>query len=93
MLCQLCGSEPAATFHHLIPRTVHRNKWFRKRYDREELHQGLELCSACHRMIHRLIPDEKELGRRWNTREALLGHPMIARYLQWKRPRRLRRGA
>jgi hypothetical protein len=39
----------------------------------------------CHGTIHRLIPDEKELGKRYCTRELLLSHPTLAGYVQWKR--------
>lgn len=86
MLCQLCGCEPAASFHHVIPRTVHSNKWFKKNFSREQMREGLELCRQCHRTIHNML-DEKSLGRHFNTREKLLAHPAIARYLSWKQAR------
>lgn len=31
------------------------------------------------------LPDEKELGRSYNTKEKLLAHPEISKYVQWKR--------
>lgn len=86
MLCQLCESEDAYNFHHLIPRTLHSNKWFKKRFTRDEMARGLDICRSCHRTIHELIP-QKELGRYHNTREKLLEHTMIARYISWKRQR------
>ncbi len=87
MLCELCVAEDAHNFHHLIPRTNHSNKWFKKRYSREEMREGLNLCKSCHRAIHDLIPDEKKLGRHYNTRAKLLGHPQVAGYVRWKRAR------
>lgn len=81
--CELCARERALTFHHLIPRTVHSNRWFKRRYTREELARGLDLCSDCHAAIHRFVPSEKELGRRYATREALLEHPEIAKFVAW----------
>lgn len=87
MLCQLCQSEESHNFHHFIPRTLHSNKWFKKRYTREQMHEGIEVCKACHRAIHDLVPDEKELGRHYNTLEKLLAHPEIGKYVQWKRKR------
>lgn len=87
MLCELCGVEESHNFHHLIPRTNHSNKWFKKRFTREEMREGLELCKSCHRTIHDLIPDEKELGRHYNTRAKLLSHPQLAGYVKWKRAR------
>jgi len=88
MLCELCDCDKAHNFHHFIPRTVHTNKWFRKRFSREEMRQGIELCKGCHGAIHDLIPDEKELGRHYNTRRRLLSHPRLRDYVRWKRERR-----
>ena len=87
MICELCGVEDAHNFHHLIPRTNHSNKWFKKRFTREEMRVGMELCKSCHRAIHDLIPDEKELGRHYYTRAKLLDHPKVAGYVKWKRAR------
>ncbi len=84
-ICELCGCEPAHNFHHLIPRTLHSNKWFKKRYTREQMRAGLWLCKSCHHAIHDLIPSEKELGRHYNTKEKLLEHEQIARYVEWQR--------
>jgi hypothetical protein len=86
MTCELCRADRAFNFHHLIPRTVHSNKWFKKNFAREEMRRGLDTCRDCHRTIHRLI-DEKQLGRQFNTREKLLGHPELAKYIAWKRRR------
>ena len=44
MLCELCQSEDAHNFHHLIPQTLRTNKWFKKRYTREQMSQGIEVC-------------------------------------------------
>ncbi len=85
MLCQLCECEEAHNFHHFVPRTLHRNKWFKNRFTREEMRQGIEVCKSCHHAIHDLIPDEKELGRSYNTRSLLLNHPEIRKYVRWKR--------
>jgi hypothetical protein len=85
MLCQLCQCDEAHNFHHFIPRTLHSNKWFKKRYSRQEMQRGIEVCKACHRAIHDLAPDEKELGRHYNTLEKLLKHPEIGKFVRWKR--------
>ena len=85
VLCELCEQETADNFHHLIPRMVHSNRWFKKRYSRAEMRYGLQVCRTCHNAIHDFIPDEKELGRHYNTRDKLLAHPQIAHYLRWKR--------
>lgn len=81
--CELCGRERELTFHHLIPRTTHSNKWFRKNFTRDEMQQGLQLCRDCHSAIHSFVPSEKELGREWNTRERLLSHDRIGPFVAW----------
>jgi hypothetical protein len=87
MLCQLCESDDAHSFHHFIPRTLHGNKWFKKRYTRAQMREGIDVCKWCHAAIHDLIPSEKELGRHYNTMESLLAHPEVGKYVQWKRGR------
>ncbi len=83
--CDLCQCDVAYNFHHFIPRTLHSNKWFKKRYSREEMRRGIHLCRQCHGTVHRMIPDEKELGRHYNTMQALLEHPEVEKYVRWKR--------
>jgi hypothetical protein len=85
MTCELCQHETAYNFHHFICRTVHRNKWFRKRYSRAEMRRGIRTCKSCHQAIHALVPSEKELGRHYNTLEKLVAHPAIGKYVAWKR--------
>jgi hypothetical protein len=57
------------TRHHLIPRSCHGNKRVKARFTREELHNTVPLCPACHKQIHRTLT-EKELERGYNTVEA-----------------------
>ena len=86
-LCELCKSEVTYNFHHFIPRTLHANKWFRRRYTQQQMQQGIDVCKSCHRAIHDLIPHKKDLGRIYNTRDKLLAHPAIHKYVCWKRAR------
>ena len=89
-VCCLCGRQPkrGTTEHHLIPRCCHSNKWFRKRFTREDMQtRGLDLCRDCHLFVHAQY-SEKELGRRLNTREALLDDPTVMRFLEWVRRKR-----
>jgi hypothetical protein len=51
------------------------------------MQEGIEVCKSCHTAIHDLIPDEKELGRHYNTLEKLSAHPQVAGYVKWKRER------
>ncbi len=84
MVCELCECAEAHNFHHLIPRTLHRNKWFKKRYSREQMAAGLQLCKMCHKTIHEFVR-EKELGRKFNSKQKLLAQPRIAKFIEWKR--------
>ena len=88
MLCELCRVEESHNFHHFIPRTLHSNKWFKKRFTREDMQRGIEVCKSCHGAIHDLIPDEKELGRHYNTLELLRQHSAVIRFVAWVRKQR-----
>ena len=84
-VCQLCQREAkrGTTEHHLIPRALHSNKWFRKRFTREQMRETISVCHECHRAIHKLIPSEKELGRHFNSVSRLLEHQALARFVAW----------
>lgn len=83
MKCQLCQREKDLTFHHLIPRTLHSNKWFKKRYTKKEMSsRGIYVCQDCHDNMHKTY-DEKTLGRLYNTLELLLNDPKIIKFSKW----------
>lgn len=86
--CEICGRPRALYFHHLIPRSQHRNKWFKKRFEREDMTtRGIDLCRDCHTYIHREF-SEKELGRSLNTLEALLAEETVMRFVRWVRKKK-----
>jgi hypothetical protein len=86
--CALCGRKKPLAFHHLIPRTCHGNKWFKKRFTKTEMVlRGTELCHDCHDHVHTLF-SEKELGRHLNTLEALAAHEEVARFVAWVQKQR-----
>lgn len=80
--CEMCGREKDLTFHHLIPRTLHKNKWFKKNFTRDEMNTGIDVCRDCHSAIHDFI-DEKTLGREYNTLEKLMTHEQISGFVKW----------
>jgi epoxyqueuosine reductase QueG len=81
--CALCASDRLITFHHLIPRTCHRNKWFRKQFSRTEMQQrGIFMCRRCHSFIHQQF-SEKELVGNLNTLVSLLASDVVIRYVAW----------
>ena len=85
--CALCEREVALTFHHLIPRKVHRRTRFRRQYSRETLNEGVMLCRLCHRGVHRLY-DEMTLATRLNTLDALQLDEAVQRHVVWVRKQR-----
>ncbi len=80
--CATCGRFAQLTFHHLIPRKMHRRNYFRRRYAREALQAGIYVCRPCHRGIHRSY-DEMTLGRRFSTLQSLLEDESLARHFAW----------
>lgn len=84
-ICILCGSPNRITFHHLIPKTCHSNKWFKKNFTKIEMQErGIDVCRKCHSFIHKKF-SEKYLGRELNTLEKLLENDIVAKYLIWAR--------
>ena len=84
--CELCQRpEVFLTKHHLVPRTRHRKKSAQRRFARDEMRNGiLWLCRPCHNHIHDRF-SEKELEAQYHSREALLAHPDIGRFVDWLR--------
>ena len=88
-VCALCGRSGRMTFHHLIPRKVHRRMHFKKHYSRSQLSQGIEVCRLCHDGIHTLY-DEMTLARRFPTRMQLKADPRIRKHSAWVRKQKRR---
>ena len=83
-VCALCGSGHTLTFHHLIPKTCHKNKWFRKNFELTDMRErGIVVCRKCHSFIHKQF-SEKELGREFNTLDKLANNERIKKFVVWK---------
>ncbi|MFC7702904.1 HNH endonuclease [Plastorhodobacter daqingensis] len=74
-ICPLClrpiPPDVPQSLHHLVPRL--------------KGGKGCEtvlLHHLCHKEIHAALT-EAELARRFNTIEALRGHPRLARFIDW----------
>ena len=89
--CALCQRRRHLTFHHLIPRKLHRRTRFRKRYSRDQLNRGIDICRICHNGLHRLY-DEMTLARDFNSLESILADPDLARHIAWSARQRVTRG-
>lgn len=88
-VCPFCGRECGLTFHHLIPRKLHRRKAFRRRYTREALNQGVHICRDCHDGIHDFY-DEMTLARCFPDIRALRSDPALARHFRWVAKKKVR---
>lgn len=82
--CALCGRSVPLTFHHLVPRKVHRRGWAKRTLSREAMQAGVYLCRMCHSGVHRLH-DETKLARELNTLEALRADAVVAKHVAWVR--------
>ncbi len=81
--CELCDREKELTFHHLIPQINHSKNNFKRLFTKEDMkNRGIDICRDCHSMIHRLI-DNKTLGLRYNTKELLLEHEEVFKFVEW----------
>ncbi len=89
--CALCQRQCHLTFHHLIPRKAHRRKAFKKRYTREQLQQGINVCRSCHSAIHK-FHDELWLARNLYTLDKLRNDPSVARHIKWQKKQNLQGG-
>jgi hypothetical protein len=89
--CELCGrhvGQDRLTRHHLLPRS-HARRMRRRRRGRRELRRRdpsrtVALCSPCHRKVHAALSNG-DLGRGYDSLEALREHPDVRRFTEWVR--------
>ena len=82
---KLCGREKPLTFHHLVPKAMHRKKRIQKRFTKEELRSGgWYVCRLCHDGIQDLI-SAMEPAEKFVTKESLLAHPALDKHGAWVR--------
>jgi len=80
--CALCERVCILTFHHLIPRKLHRRGFFKAHYSKTQLQTGVMLCTLCHKTIHRFY-DEMTLGKKLNTLTSLKADEKIQTHIHW----------
>ena len=80
--CPLCGREVALTFHHLIPKKLHRRTRFQKEYSREERNRGIDICRLCHDGIHDFY-DEMTLAKKFASLELIQADEKLAKHFLW----------
>ena len=87
--CQLCGrrvGESNLTRHHLLPRSLarrmRRRKMARRELKRRDPARTIALCKPCHRNVDASVSNG-DLGRGYDTLEALSAHPGVRRFTGW----------
>ncbi|MEO1094558.1 MAG: hypothetical protein AAFX01_06620 [Cyanobacteria bacterium J06638_28] len=70
------------TFHHLIPKKLHRRTRFKKSYAKVELNRGVFVCRLCHNGIHDHY-DEMTLAKEFYSFEKIQSDPNIQRHSEW----------
>ena len=80
--CCLCNRITDLTFHHLIPRKVHRRAYFKKNFTKDELNVGIDVCRQCHRVIHKSY-SEMVLAKNLNSLESIRQEPLLAKQFEW----------
>lgn len=80
--CQLCERQCQLTFHHLIPKKMHRRNYFKKHFDKSQFQMGVMLCQLCHKAIHTFY-DEMTLGKHLNTLKQLQSDTKIQTHIDW----------
>jgi len=81
-LCPFCGREGVLTFHHLIPRKLHRRARFKKNFTREERQHGIAICRLCHDGIHDAY-DEMTLARTFGSPARLVADDRLKKHFNW----------
>lgn len=87
-VCPCCERKTKLTFHHLIPRQMHRRKFFRKQFDKVHLNSGVMICRQCHDGIHRFY-SPMVLAKELNTLDKLKQDPQLATYFNWVSKQRI----
>jgi hypothetical protein len=93
--CEMCERVMPLTRHHLIPRSEW--KFFEKRppagfaESGRSLQETALLCRQCHSAVHSFA-DERALGERYNTVEALMQQESLAKFAAFQNKQRARKG-
>ena len=80
--CPFCQRPQPLTFHHLIPRKLHRRRRYQRNFSRESLRRGIYTCRDCHDAIHRTY-DEQQLAAAYASPAAIDSDPVLRRHFTW----------
>lgn len=80
--CEICERDVPLTYHHLIPREVHKKVIKRGWHNEDMLGSVAWLCRPCHSMVHRIATNE-ELARSFHTVELLVEREDVKKWATW----------
>lgn len=80
--CATCHRLTWLTFHHLIPKKMHRRPRFKKCYSKEVLQSGIFVCRQCHDGIHRTY-DEMTLAKQYSDLQTLIEDQRLKVFFHW----------
>ena len=81
-VCHICNREIELVEHHLIPKTVQKENWFKNNFRAEQFEEKIMVCVDCHNAIHK-FHDSRELGQNINTLEKILADDKIVKFAKF----------
>ncbi|MEI7541978.1 MAG: hypothetical protein WCJ94_01850 [bacterium] len=80
--CPLCKRETQLVPHHVIPKTLHSENWFKKHLTPEQMNITFLVCVDCHSAIHK-FHSSKELANDFNTLEKIMADEKIMNFAKF----------
>lgn len=87
-VCPLCQRETDLTFHHLIPKKMHRRNFFKKNFDKQTLASGIDICRNCHTGLHKTY-DEMTLAKNFNSIDKIQNDEILQAHFVWVSKQRI----
>lgn len=81
-ICPICTREIELVEHHLIPKTVQKENWFKNHFKPEQFEEKIMVCVDCHNAIHK-FHESRELGQEMNTLEKILADEKIVKFAKF----------
>jgi uncharacterized protein with PIN domain len=80
--CPICNREIELVPHHLIPKAVQSENWFKNHFKPEQFEEKIMVCVDCHNAIHK-FHESRELGQEINTLEKILADEKIVKFAKF----------
>ncbi|CAG8496703.1 5932_t:CDS:2 [Funneliformis caledonium] len=81
--CLMCHRHMPLTFHHLVPKMMHKRVIKKKLYTKDQCNaRGIYICRPCHSACHKMISHE-QMAYEYNTLDKLLEHEEVSKFVNW----------